>query len=67
MTSTTDSATTRAIRWCKEFWAEFDYAQRRALEIRLGVPLGARGESLRERALIEELEALYAYEAPDSD
>ncbi len=65
MTSTTDSRTTRMIRWCKEFWAEFDYAQRRQLEIRLGVSLSALGENPRARALIEELEALYAYEAPD--
>jgi hypothetical protein len=32
----------RFVRRIREVWAELDYAQRRLLEIRTGLPLGAR-------------------------
>jgi hypothetical protein len=40
----------RFIRRAREIWAELDYAQRRLLEIRTGLPLGARGDSGPPRA-----------------
>jgi hypothetical protein len=49
----------RVGRRVKRLWAELDYAQRRAFEIRTGVPVGSdrrRGISRR----IDELERLYA-------
>jgi hypothetical protein len=51
----------RAIGAVKETWAEVDYAQRRSLELQLGVPMRRHEPP---HMTIEELEALYAYEDP---
>jgi len=56
----------RTIGRLKEIWAELDYAQRRLLEIRTGVPLLAHTERASVRRTIDELEALYAHEDPGS-
>lgn len=48
-------------RRIREIWAELDYAQRRLLEIRTGVPLTAR--SIR-AAEIAELETAFANSDP---
>jgi hypothetical protein len=51
------------IGFVKEFWAEFDYAQRRLLEVQLGVPM-VRSERPKVAQSIGELEALYAFDDP---
>ncbi len=61
MRTTIWSRITRTIGQFKEVWAEFDYAQRRLLEIRLGVPM-LPSERPKIAASIDELEALYALE-----
>ena len=48
-------------RRIREIWAELDYAQRRLLEIRTGVPLTAR--SIR-AAEIADLETAFARDRP---
>ena len=63
MRTTAESRFIRAIGQVKEMWAEFDYAQRRLLEIQLGVPVRRTG-SPRIAASIDELEALYGREDP---
>ena len=63
MRTTTESRFMRAIGQVKEVWAEFDYAQRRLLEIQLGVPV-RRPQPPRVASSIEELEALYGLEDP---
>jgi hypothetical protein len=63
MRTTTGSPLIRTISQVKEIWAEFDYAQRRLLEVQLGVPMRrARPSSIA--ASIDELEALYRLEDP---
>jgi hypothetical protein len=47
----------RIMTWLRDTWAEMDYAQRRLVELRTGIP--ALGIA-RERADIDELEAVYA-------
>jgi len=44
----------------RETWAEYDYAQRRLLEINMGISLPPRRRSAR----VEELEAAYGPEDP---
>lgn len=63
MRTTTRSRLVRTIGQVKEIWAEFDYAQRRLLEVQLGVPV-RRARSPRIAASIDELEALYGLEDP---
>jgi hypothetical protein len=63
MRTTTGSRATRTIGRVKELWAEFDYAQRRLLEVRMGVPM-LPSERPKMAASIDELEALYAFEDP---
>ena len=63
MRTTTGSRLVRAIGQVKEVWAEFDYAQRRLLEVQLGVPV-RRVRPPRIAASIDELEALYGLEDP---
>ncbi len=52
----------RTVDYVKETWAEFDYAQRRLLEIQTGRPM--QRERRRVQAQIGELEALQALEQP---
>lgn len=47
----------------KNAWADMDYAQRRLVEIRLGIPPERSARRRKERAQIEELEALYRQQA----
>jgi hypothetical protein len=54
------STVARAIVQAKRVWEELDYAQRRLLEIRTGIPFGEDDKRARRRAEIDELEALYA-------
>jgi hypothetical protein len=63
MRTTTRSRLIRTIGQVKEIWAEFDYAQRRLLEVQLGVPM-RRARPSRIAASIDELEALYRLEDP---
>ncbi len=58
----TQSPVRRTIGYLKETWAEFDYAQRRLVEIQTGRPiLPGRRET---EAQLDELKALYALESP---
>jgi hypothetical protein len=53
------SRVSRAIGCVKRIWGELDYAERRMLELRTGIPFTAatkRAEAIR---LVDELEALY--------
>ena len=59
----TGSILMRTIGQVKEIWAEFDYAQRRLLEVQLGVP-GRRAGPPWIAVSIDELEALYGLEDP---
>lgn len=59
MSTTTGWRETQIITRLKELWAELDYAQRRLLEVRTGVPM-LPPERPRSAASIEDLEALYA-------
>ncbi len=59
MTTTSASRTGRVIGRAKKLWAELDYAQRRVLEIRTGVPLSTPEERRRSRRRISQLEYLY--------
>lgn len=63
MRTTTGSRLMRTIGQVKEIWAEFDYAQRRLLEIQLGVPM-RRARPPRIAASPDELEALYQLSDP---
>ena len=60
MRSTTQRRTSRMIGAIRETWAEYDYAQRRLLEINMGISLPPR----RGSASVEELEAAYGSEDP---
>lgn len=50
----------RTVDFVKETWAEFDYAQRRLLEIQTGRPM--QRERRKVQAQLDGLEALYALE-----
>jgi hypothetical protein len=50
----------RIVRHVREIAAELDYAQRRLLEIRTGIPLRPETERALVRSEIARLEALYA-------
>jgi hypothetical protein len=63
MRTTTRWHATQTIGRVKELWAEFDYAQRRLLELRMGVPM-LPPERPKIAASIDELEDLYAVEDP---
>lgn len=58
------SRATKIIAWLRETWAEMDYAQRRMIELRAGVPL-LRVSAVR--AEVDQLEALYALPSRDPD
>ena len=58
MRTTTESPVIRTIGRVKELWAEFDYAQRRQLEIQLGIPM-SRPAPPKIASSPDELEALY--------
>ncbi len=53
-----------AIRSFKNVWNELDYAQRRLLEIRTGVPVTGTRRS-RRSSTVQDLDALYAQPAHD--
>jgi hypothetical protein len=57
--STSASRAGRAITRIRRTWAELDYAQRRLLEIRTGIPFSDDEKRARRWAEIDELEALY--------
>lgn len=48
----------------KNAWADMDYAQRRLVEIRVGIPPKESIRQRNERARIEQLEAIYRLQAP---
>jgi hypothetical protein len=56
----------RTIKRFRSTWAELDYAQRRLLEIRTGVPMTQPAERSCNSASVEELEAWLALEFPRS-
>jgi hypothetical protein len=65
MNTSTTSRTRRTFGRAKKLWAEMDYAQRRLLEIRTGVPLSTPEETKarHDQAEVAELERLYALDA----
>jgi hypothetical protein len=60
------SIASKIIPWLRETWAEMDYAQRRMIELRTGVPLLRMPPAHTE---IDQLEAIYALPSrePDQD
>ncbi len=60
MSTTTMSRTRRIFGRATEIWFELDYAQRRLMEMRTGVPQHPRRGHPAISASIGELEALYA-------
>jgi len=60
------SRASRIIAWLRETWDEMDYAQRRLIELRTGIPV-LRVPPVR--ADVDELEALYGLppRQPDHD
>ena len=63
MTSATRSRATRAIQILKETWDEVDYANRRLLELRVGIPARPHS-SPKLSTTVSELEALFGQEGP---
>ena len=64
MRTTTKPRVGRIVSWLRDTWAEFDYAQRRMIELNMATP------PLRlppDRLSIDELEALYALPSRESD
>jgi hypothetical protein len=59
MITSATSKTKGAVRWLKRLWAELDYAERRAFEIRTGVPVHPSRRTQISRT-VDELERLYA-------
>lgn len=59
MLKATASQTRRLLRRFRQVWSELDYAQRRAFEIRTGIPLGPDRPPRISRT-IDELERLFA-------
>ncbi len=59
--TTTKSRAGRIVGRATQIWAELDYAQRRLLEIRTGIPQLTRQERPTAGS-VSELEALYALE-----
>lgn len=57
----------RILRRLREIGAELDYAQRRLLETRTGIPFTPETERALARAEIAGLEALYARADPDRE
>jgi hypothetical protein len=58
------SRASRISAWLRETWDEMDYAQRRLIELRTGVPM-LRVPSLRSE--VDELEDLYALPSRDPE
>jgi hypothetical protein len=52
------------VRWLRDGWAEVDYAQRRMIELQLGIPPARLPADSSER---EELEMMYALPAHEPD
>jgi hypothetical protein len=61
----TPSLGRRTVDYVKDMWAEFDYAQRRLLEVQTGRPMTREGR--KAEAQIDELEALYWLESAGPD
>ena len=59
------SRASHTIRRIKRTWAEIDYAERRLLEIRTGIPMTPTGERAQARVESHELELLLAREHPE--
>jgi hypothetical protein len=59
VTTEPESRAGRTIGRIKQIWAELDYAQRRLLEIRTGIPSLAQPERASPRGSAEELDALW--------
>ncbi|HUA43923.1 MAG TPA: hypothetical protein VMA77_01770 [Solirubrobacteraceae bacterium] len=57
----------RLLSRLREIAAEIDFAQRRLLEIRTGIPLTPETERALARAEIARLETLYAHVHPDAE
>ncbi len=51
--------TRRAVKRVKQIWSEIDYAQRRAFELRTGIPV-IEPRRARIARSVEDLERLYA-------
>ncbi len=62
MSQGTQSLGRRTVDFVKGTWAEFDYAQRRLLEIQTGRPM--QRERRKVQAQIDGLETLYGLEHP---
>lgn len=59
MGTATGSRARRTIGRLKRLWRELDYAERRVLEIRTGVPFSTPEERRRSRLRVAQLEHLY--------
>ena len=57
--STIKTLASRTIGGIKQTWGDMDYAQRRMLEIRLGIPLDEQRIAETSRADLESLETLW--------
>ena len=64
MRTTTKRRASRIIAWLRDTWAEVDYAQRRMIELNLAIPAL---RPPRDRADVDELEALYALPSREPD
>ena len=56
----TSTKTRRGLDRAKRIWAELDYAQRRSMELRTGVPMGATTRRARIGGDFDELSRLRA-------
>lgn len=59
------SRVSRAIGGVKRIWGELNYADRRMLELRTGIPFTAATERAEALRLIDKLEALYTSDDVD--
>ena len=63
MATATKNGVLHTIERVKRAWADMDYAQRRLMEIRTGVPVGAAGKTADQQGSVEELEERYKLDA----
>jgi hypothetical protein len=62
MPTTRQSRVAGTFATVKRIWRELQYAQRRSMELKTGVPVLKPHERPRVRGSVEELEMLFAYE-----
>lgn len=65
MSTMTRSRAGQILHRASQIWGELDYAQRRLMEIRTGVPQRSRRRRPATGATVRELEALFALDQHD--